>query len=211
MSFTSGSITSSHIRSKASTARRPSPARARRSTSPTPPDGQRHHDRPEQGALGRRWRSDPDCPPDVVWRLCRRHVLRHGGGLCEIWQNPDLDDLTITNVGAAYAVTSGLTWAAYAAPTSAPSPVRSRTPTPRPRRRLTLTPRRQDVKKHSDFADSPPWTGDLIALEAGDITEDGRHCFEWNEAGDCWILLNPGRSWRNSEVRGADLRCSAQR
>ena len=114
------------------------------------------------------------------------------------WQNPDLDNLTITNVGAAYAVTSGLPWASYvgADERSISGTVSDANATTTPTLNVNALGAKT-IKKHDDFAESPPWTGDLIALEAGDITEDGRHCFEWNEAGDCWILLNPGRSWRN--------------
>ena len=123
---------------------------------------------------------------------------------CKVWQNPDWADLVIGGTANAKTVTTTLGFASYAASNELViigiSTAANTTTTP------TLNPTKSGgsalgakvIKKHSDWENQQPWTGALIALAIGDITANGVHAYEWNHAGDCFILLNPGRSWSNN-------------
>lgn len=115
------------------------------------------------------------------------------------WQNPDWNNRTIGGTADAKTVTTILSAPSFATldgrAVNGTSTTANTTTTP------TLNANglgAKVIKKHSDFANLPPWTGALIPLAAGDIVANARHMYEYNLAGDCWILLNPGRSWANS-------------
>ncbi len=115
------------------------------------------------------------------------------------WQNPDWDNRTIGGTADVLTVTTGLTWASYASKDghiiNGTASLANLTTTP------TLNASGNGgkvVKKYSDFANNPPWTGSLIPLDIGDITTAGRHNFKNDNANNCWILLNPGNPFTDN-------------
>jgi hypothetical protein len=115
------------------------------------------------------------------------------------WQNPDWANLAIGGTADVKTVTTGLTWASYAARDGQiiSGHVSSNN--------LTTTPTlnanglgAKVIKKYSDFANNPPWTGSLIALDVNDMVSAGaqRHNFKWSNSDNCWILLNPANPFK---------------